>query len=61
MAFDRSNIWVTNQSNNTVTKLSDCDGISFGMFKSGSRTTGIAFDGANVWVSNSGDGTLSKL
>jgi DNA-binding beta-propeller fold protein YncE len=60
VVFDGNNIWVTNQFDNTVTKLRSSDGEKLGTFAVGLKPNGMAFDGANVWVANSGGNTLSK-
>src|ERR1039458_5682404 len=61
MAFDGSDIWVTNLQANTVTKLRVSDGTNLGSFAVGSVPVGVAFDGSNIWVANEGDGTVTKL
>jgi len=50
VAFDGVNIWVTNSSSNTVSKLRGSDGVTLGTFSVGSNPLGVAFDGANIWV-----------
>src|ERR1022692_3776530 len=52
IAFDGSNMWVTNTSDNTVTKLRASDGQSLGTFKTGDGPTAVAFDGKNIWTAN---------
>lgn len=61
LAFDGSNIWVTNQTSNNVTKLRASDGANLGTFPVGTGPIGIAFDGANMWVMNGGSSNLTKL
>jgi YVTN family beta-propeller protein len=61
VAFDGTNIWVTNSGSNTVTKLLASTGQVLGTFSVGTAPLGIAFDGANIWVANSGSNTVSKL
>jgi YVTN family beta-propeller protein len=61
LAFDGTNIWVTNSGSNTVTKLQASIGQPLGTFNVGTTPLGIAFDGANIWVANSGSNTVSKL
>ncbi|MBV8279269.1 MAG: hypothetical protein JO170_28955 [Verrucomicrobia bacterium] len=61
IAFDGTNIWVTNSVGNSVTKLRASDGAALGTFAVGSSPLGISFDGANVWVAIHGDGAVSKL
>ncbi len=60
MVFDGANIWVTNFSSNTVTKLRASDGALVGTFGVGKFPAGAAFDGVNVWVANLGGNTVSK-
>jgi len=52
VAFDGTNVWITNQGSNSVTKLRACDGEVLGTFPTGGLPVGIAFDGANVWTAN---------
>ncbi len=61
VAFDGASIWVTNQIDNTVSKLRASDGAILGTFPSGTTPAGVAFDGANVWVTNISRNTISKL
>ena len=61
VAFDGANIWVTNQGNDTVTKLRASDGALQGTFAVGTRPVGVAFDGANIWVANYGSDNVTKL
>jgi len=58
ICFDGTNIWVTNNSNSTVTKLRASDGSIQGTYPV-IIPYGICFDGANIWVST--DGTVTKL
>ena len=61
VAFDGANIWVANNTSNTVTKLRASDGATLGTFAVGSQPVGVAFDGANIWVANEGSNTVTKL
>ena len=65
VAFDGANIWVSNNSSNSVTKLRASDAMDLGTFRTGSYPVGIAFDGANIWVANYGfngsGSTVTKL
>ncbi len=56
MAFDGTNMWVTDFNRNTVRK-----GLVGQTFNVGRGPLGVAFDGTNIWVANSGDGTVTKL
>jgi DNA-binding beta-propeller fold protein YncE len=60
IAFDGTNLWVTNLGSNNITKLRDCDGAVLGTFPTGNAPVGIAFDGANVWTANNIGGSVSK-
>ena len=51
VAFDGANIWVANESGNTVTKMSASDGTIISTYTV-LRPRGIAFDGANIWVAS---------
>jgi hypothetical protein len=59
VAFDGSNVWVTNEIHNTVTKLRARDGAILGTFAVGVRPSEAAFDGANLWVVC--DNSVTKL
>jgi outer membrane protein assembly factor BamB len=61
MAFDGTNVWVTNALLNSVTKVRARDGIIVGTYDTGEFPFGIAFDGAHMWIANNRDGTLSLL
>jgi hypothetical protein len=61
IAFDGSNLWITNYTSNVVTKLRANDGVIVGTYPTGTWSLGIAFDGANIWVVNSNSNTLTKL
>jgi hypothetical protein len=47
---DGSNIWVSNSSDNTLTKLRASDGTSLGTFPVGNHPQRLAFDGSNDLV-----------
>lgn len=61
VAFDGSNIWVTNISSNNVTKISASTGAVLGTFAVGNGPAGMAFDGSNIWVANNGSNSVTKL
>ncbi|MBV8902857.1 MAG: hypothetical protein JOZ22_04410 [Acidobacteriia bacterium] len=61
VAFDGDNIWIANESDNTVSKLQASSGAILGSFSVGSGPRALAFDGANIWVANYGGNTVSKL
>lgn len=60
IAFDGTNVWITNLGSNSVTKLRACDGEALGTFPTGTGPVGIVFDGANFWTANN-TGSTSKL
>ena len=60
MCFDGENIWVANNSDNTVSKIRASDGSSLGTF-SAAGAIGLAFDGANVWVTSVTGNVVYKL
>src|SRR5690242_18204714 len=59
--FDGTNIWVANNTVNTVTKLRPSDGAVLGTFPVGRSPNWLAFDGTNIWVSNFTESTVTKL
>ena len=61
VAFDGTNIWVTNLGSSNVTKRRVFDGLNLGTFSTGASPSGIAFDGANIWVVSSGGNAVTKL
>jgi hypothetical protein len=66
VAFDGTNIWVTNGGNgsgNTVTVLNASTGkpTSFSPVAVGTNPQGIAFDGTNIWVANTYSGNVTEL
>lgn len=61
IAFDRSNIWVVNANDNTVSKLRASDGSLLGTYAVGNAPFGIVFDGSNMWVTNRNDNNVTKL
>jgi hypothetical protein len=61
IAFDGSNLWITNYTSNVVTKLRANDGVIVGTYPTGAWSLGIAFDGANIWVVNANSSTVTKL
>jgi len=61
MVYDGTNIWVTNGTDGTVTKLTASTGATLGTYTVGPGPAGISFDGANIWVTNSGSNTVMKI
>ncbi|MFO8102277.1 MAG: hypothetical protein R6U37_08985 [Dehalococcoidia bacterium] len=61
VAFDGTNIWVTNYYGDTVSKLDAATGGAVGTYSVGVKPVGIAFDGVSIWVANNNDSTVSKL
>lgn len=60
MAFDGTNMWVTNFGSNTVTELSPT-GATLRTVTVGSNPDAIAFDGTDMWVADGGDNTVTEL
>jgi hypothetical protein len=59
--FDGTNIWIINEFDSTLTKLS-LTGDNLGTFTVGNNPMGMAFDGTNnVWITNNEDSTVTKL
>lgn len=61
LASDGSNIWITNSSGVTVTKIAAASGANVGEYDVQLTPNGVAFDGTNVWVANNGSNTVTKL
>lgn len=60
VVFDGVNLWVSNEFDNTVTRLSPT-GAVLGTYRVGRRPLGLATDGRNLWVANYLDDTVSQL
>ena len=58
---DGTNIWVTNNGSNNVTKLTAATGAVVGTYSVGTAPVGICYDGTYIWVANSGSNNVSKL
>src|SRR6516162_186127 len=51
VTFDGANIWVTNNTSQTVTKLRASDGALLGTFGGlDAGPLGMVYDGANIWI-----------
>ncbi len=61
LAFDGTNIWVTNSGSNTVTELNASTGTTVGTYPVGTYPWGIAFDGTNIWVANAFNNNVTEL
>ena len=62
VAFDGTNIWVTNRFDGTVTRINAATAVVVGgPITVGDSPVGVAFDGTNIWVTNDFDGTVSKI
>ena len=60
LAFDGASMWVTNNGDDTVSKLLASDGTVLGTFPVSDEPNGVAYDGANIWVATA-SGNLHKL
>jgi YVTN family beta-propeller protein len=61
VAFDGTNIWVTNYGSGTVSKIDPVTDTVTATVTVGSNPNGVGFDGTNIWVTNYGSGTVSKI
>jgi YVTN family beta-propeller protein len=61
VAFDGTNIWVTNRGSSTVTKLLASTGAVVGTYSVGNLPIGIAFDGTNIWVANQNSNSVTRI
>jgi DNA-binding beta-propeller fold protein YncE len=61
LVSDGTNIWVSNNGGNSVTKIRASDGTNQGTLPVGSQPSGLAFDGTHVWVVNTGSNTVTKM
>ena len=60
LAFDGTNIWITNSASGTVSKMYPANGSRVD-YPTGNSPWGVAFDGTNIWIANNGSGTVSKM
>jgi len=60
IAFDGTNIWVTNNTPSNVSKIVESTGAVSGPYASGAGV-GIAFDGTNIWTCNYSTNNLHKV
>lgn len=60
LAFDGTNIWVSNASGNTVMKLSASSGTIVDTYPV-MNPMGLVFDGINIWVASGTKNTVTKL
>ena len=60
VAFDGTNIWITNGSSKTVSKMDPANGTKVD-YATGTNPWGAAFDGTNIWITNYGSNTVSKM
>jgi YVTN family beta-propeller protein len=61
IAFDGTNIWVTNFNSGSVSKIVPTTGVVTTPVTGLSVPVGIAFDGTNLWVANVGSGSVSQI
>ena len=66
IAYGASSIWVTNTSDNTVSRIDPRTHAVTDLIPVGAQPVGIAVTGenttdANIWVVNSGDGTVTQI
>lgn len=61
LVSDGSNMWVSNNGSNTVSKVQQSTGTVLSTVAVGSHPEGVAFDGTNIWVANYGSNTVSVV
>ena len=61
VAFDGTNIWVTNYFSDNVSKINPTTNTVTATIGVGTNPSGVAYDGTNIWVTNQGSGTVSKI
>ena len=61
IAFDGTNIWITNYTGNSVTKISSAGATTTYSLGAGAAPTGIAYDGTNMWSSNLLNNSVTKI
>jgi YVTN family beta-propeller protein len=60
VAFDGTNIWVTNSGSGTVSKMNRATGTKVD-YTTGGGPQAAAFDGTNIWVANFTSDSVSKM
>jgi YVTN family beta-propeller protein len=61
VAFDGTNIWVTNFGSDNVTKINPTTGATISTHPTGTDPNDVAFDGTNIWVTNDGSANVTKI
>ena len=61
IAYDGANMWVTNLSRSSVTKIRAHDFAVLGEFPTDSQPMNIVFDGANIWTANFNSHNLTEI
>ncbi len=61
IAFDGTNVWVTNQGSNDVAKILASTGATLGTYPVGLAPIASIFDGTNIWVANNKSNAVTKL
>jgi hypothetical protein len=61
ICFDGTNIWVTNNTGNSVIKINATTHAIVGTYGVGNSPNGICFDGTYIWVANGNSNSISKL
>ena len=54
VACGGTNIWITNNGDNTVSKIDPDDGVELAQYATGGSPHGVAFDGTHIWITNTG-------
>ena len=61
MAYDGTNIWVTNNGGSNVSVINPATNTVTATIGVGNQPYGVAYDGTNIWVTNESSNSLSKL
>ena len=61
LEWDGESLWVANNHDNTIVKVSAHDGEILATVQVGEGPRGMAFDGEDIWVTNSLDGSVSRV
>jgi len=59
IAFDGTNIWVVNNGDSTLMKVSPSSGTVLATYATGKGPFSVVFDGTRVWVPNFGSNSVS--
>jgi YVTN family beta-propeller protein len=61
IAFNGTQVWVANETSNTVTVINGANGAVVATYPTGITPVGIECDGVHMWIANSNSNTLVEM